>query len=233
MSYRNGKHYSKFYWREWRSDSCLQMCSLAARGLWIEMLCLMNDCEPYGHLTMENEEPMTTARLALLIRASVGDVEDLINQLERYGVFSRTKNGVIYSRRMVVEIERSEVARNNANKRWNKSKIRKTNNKNVPNANSNAKTNAKAYANGIAPTNQNQNHRSEDSVVPTEESSLQDRARHKRMDQARAAATLGATRQHANFPVPEKISEELKTRVLENNPDNFKFPDDPPSEQWH
>lgn len=33
----------KFYPTDWRSDPALKMCSLAARGLWIEMIALMHE----------------------------------------------------------------------------------------------------------------------------------------------------------------------------------------------
>jgi hypothetical protein len=40
----------KFYPSDWRSDPMLRLCSLAARGLWMEMMCLMHEAEPYGSL---------------------------------------------------------------------------------------------------------------------------------------------------------------------------------------
>jgi hypothetical protein len=35
---------------DWRRDTALQTCSLAARGLWIEIVCLMHEGEPYDCL---------------------------------------------------------------------------------------------------------------------------------------------------------------------------------------
>ena len=40
----------KFYVRDRISDQQLRMCSLGARGLWLEMLCLMHDAKRYGFL---------------------------------------------------------------------------------------------------------------------------------------------------------------------------------------
>ena len=40
----------KFYTADWRSDPALRMCSMAARGLWVEMICLMHEATPYGQL---------------------------------------------------------------------------------------------------------------------------------------------------------------------------------------
>jgi hypothetical protein len=45
-----GNPWMKFYPADWRSDPMLRLCSLAARGLWAEMICLMHEAEPYGSL---------------------------------------------------------------------------------------------------------------------------------------------------------------------------------------
>ena len=36
----------KFYPRDWRGDQALRVVSLAARGLWIEMLSIMHEGQP-------------------------------------------------------------------------------------------------------------------------------------------------------------------------------------------
>lgn len=40
----------QFYPSDWRNDAGLKLCSMGARGLWIEMICIMHASEPYGHL---------------------------------------------------------------------------------------------------------------------------------------------------------------------------------------
>ena len=89
----------KFFPTDWRADPSLRMCSLAARGLWIEMIGLMHEAVPYGHLLMSGNSP-TDSQLALLAGAPSDQIPDLIGELEAAGVFSRTTKGVIYSRRM-------------------------------------------------------------------------------------------------------------------------------------
>jgi hypothetical protein len=91
---------SQYYWGDWRRDTALQACSLAARGLWHEMNCLMHDCEPYGHLCV-GPSAMQPAQLARLVGVAPKACMALIAELEAAGVFSRTPEGVIYSRRMV------------------------------------------------------------------------------------------------------------------------------------
>lgn len=91
---------SQYYWGDWRRDTALQACSLAARGLWHEMNCLMHDCEPYGHLCV-GPAAMQPAQLARLVGITPKECTLLLDELEGAGVFSRTPEGVIYSRRMV------------------------------------------------------------------------------------------------------------------------------------
>jgi len=45
----------KFFPSDWRADPALRMCSLAARGLWIEMLCLMHEARPHGSLLVNGK----------------------------------------------------------------------------------------------------------------------------------------------------------------------------------
>lgn len=90
----------QFYPADWRKDPALQSCSLYARGLWIEMMCIMHESDPYGHLCI-NSRPVSPAQLSRLIGESVAVTARLLDELEAAGVFSRTDAGVIYSRRMV------------------------------------------------------------------------------------------------------------------------------------
>ena len=88
------------------------MCSLAARGLWIEMLCLMHEARPHGSLLV-NGKPVTAAQLASLVGAGVAEVEGFLAELEEAGVFSRDADGALYSRRMRRDEERAAVNRVN------------------------------------------------------------------------------------------------------------------------
>jgi len=91
---------SQYYWGDWRRDTALQACSIAARGLWHEMNCLMHDCEPYGHL-MVGAAPMRPAQLARLVGITPKECAALVAELEAAGIFSRANSGAIFSRRMV------------------------------------------------------------------------------------------------------------------------------------
>jgi hypothetical protein len=90
----------QFYPADWRKDTALQGCSLLARGLWHEMLCLMHECEPYGHLSV-NGKPMKPAQVARLVGISEKEYQRLLSELMEAGVPSVSDEGCVFSRRMV------------------------------------------------------------------------------------------------------------------------------------
>lgn len=94
----------QFYPADWRKDAELQSCSIAARGLWVEMLCIMHESSLYGHLAI-NGKPMTAAQLARLVGESEKTIKALLEELEGAGVFSTSCEGCIFSRRMVKDEE--------------------------------------------------------------------------------------------------------------------------------
>jgi len=102
----------KFYPQDWRADEKLRMCSLAARGLWMEMLAIMHRSERYGQLLIGGRVP-TDTQLAVQAGAPSDQVPALLAELEEAGVFSRTAGGAIYSRRMTRDQKKAEIARKN------------------------------------------------------------------------------------------------------------------------
>ena len=93
----------QFYPADWRTDASLQVCSLEARGLWVEILCLLHDLGQkegarYGHLEM-NGVALDWEKLSRLVGIDEELLTELMQELEGAGVFSRDEGGVIYSRR--------------------------------------------------------------------------------------------------------------------------------------
>jgi len=96
----NRRPWMKFNPTLFRNDPQLRLCSLGARGLWIEMICLMHDCIPYGHLMMGNRG-MTMKELSKIVSETEAKVIRFASELESKRVFSRAENGVIFCRKMV------------------------------------------------------------------------------------------------------------------------------------
>lgn len=101
---------SRFFWNDWRGDPCLRACGLAARGLWMDMLCLAAEADPIGYVIV-GQRPATATDLARLTGASESEVESLLTELDRNGVFSRDRKARIYCRRMVRDARVSADAR--------------------------------------------------------------------------------------------------------------------------
>lgn len=150
----------QFYPADWRKDSALQSCSVAARGLWIEMLCIMNECKPYGHLAI-NGKAISVAQLARLIGETEKVVKGLLNELESAGVFSRTEQGGIYSRRMISD-EKIRVIRGNAGKLGGNPNLLKQKDNQNP---------TEAEANSQATTHQKTKQSDKQSLTPSSSSS--------------------------------------------------------------
>lgn len=84
----------KFYWIDWLSDSKIRRCSLAARGLLVEILCLMADGEERGYLLTAGK-PWSNDDVA---KATVGPTEtipDLIEELLATNALMRDGRGAL------------------------------------------------------------------------------------------------------------------------------------------
>jgi hypothetical protein len=90
----------QFYPGDWQRDAALRACSVAARGLWIEMMCVMHQAEPYGYLVL-NEKSVDSAQLARMVGSSDRDVRRWLGELNIAGAYSVDGEGHIFSRRMV------------------------------------------------------------------------------------------------------------------------------------
>ena len=90
----------KFSFDAWLRDPELRLCGLAARGLWIDMLGLMDADAERGYLTVNGataDEKQIARRLGLDWRT----IKPLMKELVDNGVVSCDARGAIYCRRMV------------------------------------------------------------------------------------------------------------------------------------
>ena len=101
----------KWYPADWRADPRLRMCSLAARGLWIELIGYMHQSPRYGFLLVGDTIP-TTKQIAMLVGDEPAVVQRCLNELEAAGVFSR-EDGIPYSRRMERDNQKALAERQN------------------------------------------------------------------------------------------------------------------------
>jgi hypothetical protein len=96
--------YFRWYPSEWRNDISLQACSLAARGLWVEMLNIMWAAPIRGTLTIgpdvEHAKQIECSELARLVGTDEQSCLAALDELESHGIFGRLPDSTIYSRQM-------------------------------------------------------------------------------------------------------------------------------------
>lgn len=90
----------QFYPSDWKSDLELQSCSLEAKGLWIELICIMHEATPYGHLALNNR-PLTDQEVAKLVGINCLSYRRLTRELLGHKVARLNGRNIIYSKRMV------------------------------------------------------------------------------------------------------------------------------------
>lgn len=114
-----------WFWSDWFSSIDVRSCSLAAQGLWVNMLGIMSRADRKGFLSI-NGKQMDSRELAKFVGEFKDKVEELLVELEYYKVFSRAEDGTIYNRRMVNESElsrkRAEAGRKGGSSKQNPSK---------------------------------------------------------------------------------------------------------------
>lgn len=94
----------------------------------MDMLCLMFEGDRRGYLQAANGKPFSHEQIARMTGCSSEEVSHLTKELETSGVFSRTKHGVIYSRRQVRDEETRADNRSRQNKYRNQQKTNENSN---------------------------------------------------------------------------------------------------------
>lgn len=102
----------QFYTSDWLNDPALKVCSWEAKGLWIDLLCLMHEGNPYGHLTLPNGKAIDQKMIKKMLNFDekmAKKFPKVFQELEENGVIKRTENDIFYSKRMVAdELERQD-----------------------------------------------------------------------------------------------------------------------------
>ena len=98
----------QFYPGDWLRDVNLRLCSLPARGLWIDLLCIMFSSSSRG-FAKANGRNLQANDLAKVVANDEQTISTLLQELEDNGVLSKDSDGCIYNRRMVRDSEISKA----------------------------------------------------------------------------------------------------------------------------
>lgn len=111
--------WGKFFWRDYAGDLAVRSCSLAAQGLWMQMLCIAAQHDPIGYVAV-NGRALDGDSLAKLLGQDNIEVNRLLEELSISGVYS-VRDGMIFNRRMVVDYAKHVKAVLNGSKGGNPS----------------------------------------------------------------------------------------------------------------
>lgn len=101
--------FAKFFWSDYASDPALKICSFAAQGLWMRMLCIASEHDPIGYVAV-NGRGLDGQAIARATGGSLEEVATLLAELESNGVYSLDRRGWIYSRRMIRDAKKAKHA---------------------------------------------------------------------------------------------------------------------------
>jgi len=99
----DGRPSWQFYPSDWLGDDALRGCSLGARGLWIDLLCLMWTSPIRGVLLKANNKKHTIKSLSKRLGDTEQNIKEKLQELEEEAVLSKRDDDAIYSRRMFRE----------------------------------------------------------------------------------------------------------------------------------
>ena len=96
----------KWYPADWRSETTLRMVGREARSLWVDLLGIMHEAD--GFLLIGGLKP-TLKQLSQILGDPEEKIAALLHELQTASVCSINDAGVIYSRRMVKDRQKSAV----------------------------------------------------------------------------------------------------------------------------
>lgn len=105
-----GTTYAKFFWQDWVGDDELALCSMRARGTWMCLLVIAARSTTPGHVLLGGKKPsLTDLRQAMRCPPDFTDehLQADIDELSSRGVCSLSREGIVISRRMVRDAQKS------------------------------------------------------------------------------------------------------------------------------
>ena len=106
-----------FFTGDWMKDPELRFCSIFARGLLVDLLCILHEANEQGYAS--NPDGSARADEQIVDAISGGSREEKLAglaELERSGVLSRDNRGVLFSRRVARLAEISKARKQNGSK---------------------------------------------------------------------------------------------------------------------
>ncbi len=123
MDKKHDLPYMPFYYGDWMKAPEIRALDLNVRMIWFEMMGLMWESTERGYLTI-NSNSVSTSVISRMIGVPITELEEALQQLEKYNVHSKREDGAIYSRRMVrdeqIRLNKSKAGQEGMKKRYAK-----------------------------------------------------------------------------------------------------------------
>ncbi len=100
-----------FYPGDWQKDPSVRRCSKAAKGVWMDMICLLFECPVRGVFVDAGGRPWGDEEIAVAIGGDTTSNLECIAELLAKGVAQRDARGAIFSRRMVRDEQERQAAK--------------------------------------------------------------------------------------------------------------------------
>lgn len=101
----------QFYVGDWMKDPALRSVSVAARGLWIDLLCIMHESPRRGYLENAKGEPLTELQISRMTGVNPKTVHRLIIELSKADVTSISDRSSLCNRRMIRDESTRQLTR--------------------------------------------------------------------------------------------------------------------------
>lgn len=99
----------QFYPGDWRKDPGVQALGYFERGVWFELLMIMNESEQRGKLVL-NGRAMTLQELSQLLHLSTDVIEQTLNKLSTTGVAKVEQNTqIVFNKRMTNDEQKRQA----------------------------------------------------------------------------------------------------------------------------
>ena len=114
-----------FFTGDWMKDPELRFCSIFARGLLVDLLCILFEANEQGYASNPDGTPRTDEQIADAVAGGSRE-EKLVAlaELERSGVLSRDNRGVLFSRRLARLAELSKARKQSGSKGGSKTQAK-------------------------------------------------------------------------------------------------------------
>lgn len=114
-----------FYTGDWLKDPELRFCSIFARGLLIDLLCILFESKQQGYASRPDGSPRSDEELVDAVSGGTRESKlAALAELEASGVLSRNENNVLFSRRMARLAELSQTRSKAGSKGGSKSQAK-------------------------------------------------------------------------------------------------------------